>query len=51
MNTIDKLKEIHQQIEEAISYEDWEAVSEINLELELFIRDYESGSPFGYDDY
>lgn len=50
MNTLEKLKELHQALEEAISYEDWDAVSDINLELELFIRDFESDSPFGYMD-
>lgn len=50
MNTLEKLKEFHQALEEAISYEDWDAVSDINLELELFILDYESDSPFGFNE-
>lgn len=47
MNLIEKLKKLQQSLEEAIHDEDWDYVMEINLDLELLIRDSELESSFG----
>lgn len=52
MNSIaERLKEINNQLEEAISYEDIDAVENARKELIFIIEDLESDIPFHSEDF
>jgi hypothetical protein len=52
MNSIaERLKEINNQLEEAISYEDMDAVENARKELIFIIEDLESDIPFHSEDF
>lgn len=52
MNSItERLKQLNIELEEAISYEDMDAVEDVRKELIFIIEDLESDIPFQSDDF
>lgn len=51
MNITDRLKELTEELEEAISYEDWEMVEDIRSELLLVIQDMDTDFPMEEYDF
>ena len=51
MNITDRLKELTEELEEAISYEDWEMVEDIRSELLLVIQDMDTDFPLEEYDF
>lgn len=51
MNITDRLKELTEELEEAISYEDWEMVEDIRSELLLVIQDMDTDFPIEEYDF
>lgn len=44
-NVIQKLEELNNQLDEAISYEDWDIVEEVRKEILFLISDLDSDLP------
>lgn len=52
MNSItERLKQLNIELEEAISYEDMDAVEDVRKELVFIIEDLESDIPFHSEDF
>jgi hypothetical protein len=47
----DKIRNIFETLEEAISYEDWNKVEEVRKEILFLLDELESGFPSHFDEY
>jgi hypothetical protein len=47
----DKIREILENLEEAISYEDWNKVEDVRKEILFLLDELESGFPSHFDEY
>ena len=46
-----KIRNIFETLEEAISYEDWNKVEEVRKEILFLLDELESGFPSDFDEY
>lgn len=49
MNISDRLKELSDELQDAISYENWEIVEDIQSELIYIIQDLDTDFPMQYE--